>query len=170
MPKSTSKPELVKFNLPHQPSPAVPELVFGESLTEQSHKDSCDINLIVARAQHNPAVLLDKSMRPDVFRDFSNSESYVEMLNKVCEAKSAFEELDSSVRSRFDNDPSKLIDFVTNPDNALEAHDLGLLDLDKASLDALTADEPASPSPASKKPDLEPDKAPEPKAKPQLPT
>jgi hypothetical protein len=59
-------------------------------------------------------------MRPDVFRDFSDSESYVEMLNKVCEAKSAFEELDSSVRSRFDNDPSKLIDFVTNPDNALE--------------------------------------------------
>jgi hypothetical protein len=66
--------------------------------------------------------------------------------------------------------PSKLIDFITNPDNALEAHDLGLLDLDKASLDALTADEPASPSPDSKKPDLEPDKAPEPKAKPQLPT
>jgi hypothetical protein len=91
-------------------------------------------------------------------------------LNKVCEAKSAFEDLDSSVRSRFDNDPSKLIDFVTNPDNALEAHDLGLLDLDKASLDALTADEPATPPPASKKPDLEPAKAPEPKAKAQLPT
>jgi hypothetical protein len=63
-----------------------------------------------------------------------------------------------------------LIDFVTNPDNALEAHDLGLLDLDEASLDALTADSPTSPLPADKKPDLEPDKAPEPKANTQLPT
>jgi phage internal scaffolding protein len=170
VPKSISEPVLVKFALPHQPSPSVPEIVFGESLTEQSHKDSCDINLIVARAQHNPAVLLDKSMRPDVFRDFSESESYTEMLNKVCDAKSAFEELDSSVRSRFDNDPSKLIDFVTNPDNALEAHELGLLDLDEASLDALTADSPTSPPPADEKQDLEPAKAPEAEPKAQLPT
>jgi hypothetical protein len=58
-------------------------------------------------AQHNPAVLLDKSLRPDVFCDFSNSDSYVEMFNKVCEAKSAFEDLPSEVRSKFRNDPKR---------------------------------------------------------------
>ena len=36
------------FSLPHRPPPRVPEIVFGESKTEQCHKDSCDINLIVA--------------------------------------------------------------------------------------------------------------------------
>ena len=50
------------FALPHRPPPKVPEIVFGESKTEQCHKDSCDINLIVAGALHNPAQLLDKTL------------------------------------------------------------------------------------------------------------
>ena len=125
------------FALPHRPPPKVPEIVFGESKTEQCHKDSCDINLIVAGALHNPAQLLDKTLKPDVFADFSETLSFAEMANKVCEAKSAFESLSSDVRSRFKNDPSKLIDFVMNSDNALEAHEMGLLELDEISLEAL---------------------------------
>jgi hypothetical protein len=42
------------------------------------------------------------------------------------------------------NDPANLIDFVSNPNNALEAHDLGLLELDEATLDALTKDNDSS--------------------------
>jgi phage internal scaffolding protein len=169
--KSQSNPEIIKkLGFAHNPSPYVQPLLFGDSLTEQSHKDACDLNIIVARAQHNPAVLLDKSLRPDVFRDFSESLPFVEMFNKVCEAKSAFEDLPSDVRSKFRNDPANLIDFVSNPNNALEAHDLGLLELDEASLDALTKDNDTSTLPVKEKSLSEPAKAPEPEAKAQLPT
>ena len=111
MSNTKSNSAKIAFALPHRPSPKVPELVFGESLTKQCHKEECDINLIVARALHNPAQLLDKTLKPDVFADFSESLSFAEMANKVCEAKSAFEDLSSDVRSRFKNDPSELIDF-----------------------------------------------------------
>ena len=68
MSKSQSNPEIIKkLGFAHNPSPYVQPLLFGDSLTEQSHKDACDLNIIVARAQHNPAVLLDKSLRPIYF-------------------------------------------------------------------------------------------------------
>ena len=148
----------------------VDEIVFGESKTEQSHKDSCDINLIVAGALHNPAQLLDKSLKPDVFADFSETLSFSEMANKVCEAKSAFESLSSDVRSRFKNDPSNLIDFVMDVDNALEAHEMGLLELDENSLEALKIVNDVKSPLTSETPDSEPSEANEPKANPTVTT
>ena len=170
MSNTKSNSAKIAFALPHRPSPMVDEIVFGESKTEQSHKDSCDINLIVAGALHNPAQLLDKSLKPDVFADFSESLSFTDMANKVCEAKSAFEDLPSDVRSRFKNDPSRLIDFVSDPSNTLEAHELGLLELDEISLEALKEEKNPSPSLTSESPDSEPSEANEPKAKAQLST
>lgn len=169
---SNSKFESAKiaFALPHRSSPKVPEIVFGDSKTEQCHKDSCDINLIVAGALHNPGQLLDKTLKPDVFADFSESLSFTDMANKVCEAKSAFEDLPSDLRSRFKNDPSRLIDFVSNSDNALEAHEIGLITLDEISLDALKSEFDVSDKEESETPPKSEPQAPEPKAKAQLPT
>ena len=50
MSNTKSNSAKIAFALPHRSSPMVDEIVFGESKTEQSHKDSCDINLIVAGA------------------------------------------------------------------------------------------------------------------------
>ena len=50
MSKTKSESAKIAFALPHRSPPKVPEIVFGESKTEQCHKDSCDINLIVAGA------------------------------------------------------------------------------------------------------------------------
>lgn len=170
MSSSKSVPAKIAFALPHRSSPIVPEIVFGDSKTEQSHKDSCDINLIVAGALHNPAQLLDKTLKPDVFADFSESLSFTEMANKVCEAKSAFEDLSSDVRSRFKNDPSRLIDFVMDADNALEAHEMGLLELDEISLEALKPKSDVSVKEETKTPPKSEPKAPEAEPKAQLPT
>ena len=84
MSSTKSNSAKIAFALPHRSPPKVPEIVFGESKTEQCHKDSCDINLIVAGALHNPAQLLDKTLKPDVFADFSETLSFAEMANKVC--------------------------------------------------------------------------------------
>ena len=75
------------FALPHRPPPRVPEIVFGESKTEQSHKKECDINFIVARALHNPAQLLDKTLKPDVFADFSETLSFASQTLLAISAK-----------------------------------------------------------------------------------
>ena len=109
-----------------------------------------------------------QTLKPDVFADFSETLSFSEMANKVCEAKSAFEDLSSDVRSRFKNDPSNLIDFVMDVDNALEAHEMGLLELDKASLEALKPKDDVKSSLTTETTDSEPVKADEPKANPTV--
>ena len=86
------------------------------------------------------------------------------MANKVCEAKSAFEDLSSDVRSRFKNDPSELIDFVMNSDNALEAHEMGLLELDEISLEALKSQNDVESPLTPETPNPEAPEPPEPKA------
>ena len=73
MSNTKSNSAKIAFALPHRSPPKVPEIVFGESKTEQCHKDSCDINLIVAGALHNPAQLLEKSANTSGLRDLSKS-------------------------------------------------------------------------------------------------
>ena len=82
-------------------------------------------------------LLADPSPDRKVFRDFSSGDDYLELQNKLCEARSMFYDLPVELRDHFEHDPSKVIDFVSNPENALEAHEMGLLTLDKISLDAL---------------------------------
>jgi hypothetical protein len=130
--------------------------------------------------------LLDKTLRPDVFQDFSESLSYVEMFNKVCEAKSAFEDLPSEVRSKFRNDPiirritvkctqkkKRIISlrtghrilFIHNNIRKITSSNIIITRI-KRSRKKLTT----STLPVKEKSSPEPDKAPEPQAKAQLPT
>jgi len=88
----------------------------------------CDINRIVARARKtgyliDPAIISD---RQAVFMDCSKVD-FMDMLNRVNVAQSAFNALPSDVRAKFDNDVSKLLDFVADPANEAVAIDLGLL-------------------------------------------
>ena len=138
---SNTKSELdqIAFALPHRPSPKVDPIIFGESLTEQSHKKSCDINNIITAATANPMLLVDPAPDRKVFRDFSSGDDYLELQNKLCEAISMFYDLPAELRDHFEHDPSKVIDFVSDPDNAMEAHQIGLITLDKTSLDALNS-------------------------------
>ena len=138
---SNMKSELdqIAFALPHRPSPKADEIVFGESLTEQSHKKSCDINHIVTAATANPMLLADPAPDRKVFRDFSSGDDYLELQNKLCEARSMFYDLPAELRDHFEHDPAKVIDFVSDPYNAMEAHEMGLITLDEISLDALNS-------------------------------
>ena len=136
---SNTKSELdqIAFALPHRPSPKADEIVFGPSLTEQTHKEACDINNIITKATANPMLLADPAPDRKVFRDFSSGDDYLELQNRLCEARSMFYDLPAELRDHFEHDPAKVIDFVADPNNALEAHDMGLITLDEISLDAL---------------------------------
>lgn len=102
---------------------------FDESKTQQSFADEVDINTIVARALKT-GLLGDPSSiasRQAIFGDFSEIGSYQESLNKVIAAQNAFNELPADVRSRFNNDPGKLMEFIADDKNRPEAESLGLV-------------------------------------------
>lgn len=116
---------------------------FLDGMTKQSFKDECDINSIVKKALKN-GLLPDGNLNP-IYGDFSDVKDYQEGLNVVLRAETQFNSLPAHVRSKFDNDPAKFLEFVGDPKNVKEMIDLGL----------------AKPAPA---PLPTPDKGPEPKA------
>lgn len=96
-----------------------------ESKTQQQFKDECDINTIVKRFG------LTGELPPD-FRapqsgDFTGLTDYHSMMTAVREADEAFMQMPAELRTRFSNDPAKLIDFVSNDANRAEAENLGLV-------------------------------------------
>lgn len=101
----------------------VPE---GVSRTEQSHRDEVNINSIMAR--YHRSGLLPTYGRFPTYGDFSATGTYHEAMNQVLAAQDEFGRLPSAVRKRFQNDPGKLIDFLSDPGNLEEAVELGLVE------------------------------------------
>ncbi|AXL14441.1 internal scaffolding protein [Microviridae sp.] len=94
----------------------------GKSLTHQSERTRADINHIVKRGVSLP----DPNQMQ--FGDFSDGATFNDVQNTIARAKSSFELLPSELRDRFQNDPSRLIDFVNDPENVDEAAELGLIE------------------------------------------
>lgn len=97
----------------------------GEGRAKQSFKEECDINHIMARYQRT-GVLDFAARREPQYGDCTGLEFQAGM-ELVAKAKAMFEELPSSLRARFENEPARFLDFVNNPRNREEAQELGLL-------------------------------------------
>lgn len=96
------------------------------SLTQQHFKEECDINNIIARFTRTG--LLPQYPGEDMqYGDYTTSLDYHEAMTIVAQAKQQFESLPSSVRDKFDNDPAKMLDFVSKKENIEESVKLGLL-------------------------------------------
>ena len=76
----------------------------GNSLTEQSHRDSCNINKIMKRYERTGVIDHINRHQP-VYGDFSDIGDYQVHLDTVIRAESLFMELPATVRKEFDNDP-----------------------------------------------------------------
>lgn len=105
----------------------VPFICRTPSVTQQHFKDECDIDRILKKYQAT-GFLVDplKPRRQPLFGDFSNISSFQEMQNAVAQAYEVFDALPSQIRDRFGNSPQKLMDWLSDPDNAQEAFELGL--------------------------------------------
>lgn len=108
-------------------SPRVPVYadIGGASMTKQSFKDECDINVLMKRYQQS-GVLPPVDGRERRYIDGS-SVDYHEAMLMVADARSAFMELSSSLRERFQNDPGRLLEFLEDSRNREEAVALGLV-------------------------------------------
>lgn len=93
------------------------------SRAQQHFRDETDINVMVQRFQRTgvpPAPPVPLMSEFDEVFDFQSA------MDMVVKAKQAFATLPSKVRSRFQNDPGKFLEFFNDPENAPEAIRMGL--------------------------------------------
>lgn len=95
------------------------------SMTKQSFKNECDINQIMKKWQTTGAITHFKE-KGGIYDDFTNIVDYQSALNAVMNADDSFMALPSSIRTRFQNDPQKFLEFATDPSNQEEIYALGL--------------------------------------------
>lgn len=96
-----------------------------ESLTEQEHLEEADINYVAER-------FMRTGMLPQILDlpepgDFEGVFDFQTAMNQINHARDEFMSLPARVRSRFDNDPSKLLEFVHDRANYDEAVAMGFI-------------------------------------------
>jgi len=96
----------------------------GVSLTKQSFTKECDINNILRKYQKTGA--MDHVNKHEGSYGYATSDDFTASMQIVAKGRNMFEELPSSIRTKFENDPAKFLDFVQNEDNKKEMQELGL--------------------------------------------
>lgn len=93
--------------------------------TEQNHKKECDINLILKK--YDKTGLIQHLQKFEgKFGDLTGMD-FKTMQDTIADAKTNFNLLPAEVRSRFENNPAKLLEFMENPQNREEGIELGLI-------------------------------------------
>lgn len=98
---------------------------FGPSLTQQQFTEDSDVNVIARRfglTGTMPVLPID----PSHYGDFTNAPDLREALEILRDADEQFMSLPPNIRSRFDNSPAKLWDFIHDPANREEGQRLGI--------------------------------------------
>lgn len=101
------------------------------SLTKQSYKEECDVNVIMARFKKvagEEFLNRYQGYLNGSFGDFSEVADYRSAIEQIREAEGVFDALPSKVRARFANDPAEFLDFVHNPANRDELVAMGLME------------------------------------------
>lgn len=98
------------------------------SLTQQQYKEECDLVKQINRlaVYGDPSGLVQNNKKP-MYGDFSEIPDFITAHNTIIEANRMFMDLPSKVRKEFDNDPAKLIEFVSDSKNYDKAVELGLI-------------------------------------------
>jgi len=108
--------------------------------TKQSFKDECDINTIMARYQSTGEIPVINERAPQ-YLDVSSGFDFASMQAQIVQAQSLFNDLPSTLRNRFSNDPGAFLAYCQDESNHEEMRKLGLL---KEKATAGTAEPPIS--------------------------
>lgn len=105
-----------------------PKSEAGRSKVKAAFAGECDINVIMRRAIKSGVMPVDVLDREPVFGDFSDIGDFHAVQNRLIACQESFLTLPADVRERFDNDPAKLLAFVSDVANKDEAVKLGLIE------------------------------------------
>lgn len=104
-------------------------IIFKEpTMTIQSEKDNCDINVIMNRYATcgTPLPYRTDGVQP-VYADVSELGDYMENYQRCKQAEEMFNALPSALRKELDNNPANLIPFIQNEKNKERCYEYGLL-------------------------------------------
>lgn len=109
--------------------PVPPGIDCGTDTEVQQHLAAdTDINRIVARYMTTGVIPPDQvSQRQAIFADATAVGDYQDMLGVITAVSEEFIQLPSDIRARFENNPARMIDWLSDPSNYQEAVKLGLL-------------------------------------------
>lgn len=93
--------------------------------TEQAHAKQTDINYILK--DYTRTGFIKHANRNEGRYDDVSAVDFQDAMNIIATANSMFENLPSTIRKRFNNNPAEFLDFVQNPDNGPEMEKLGIL-------------------------------------------
>lgn len=96
------------------------------SLAQQSFKDECDINNIMAKYERT-GMIEHVNQFQGQYGDFIGFPDYHQAMNAVKEAESMFMTLPSSIRERFNNNPETFLAFAQDENNQDEMIRMGLI-------------------------------------------
>ena len=128
-PQSNSSPKKAKQSFivkPRKPGKTGRKKLhmYGETVTKQSFKDDCDINLIMAKYVKTGVIDNVRDNPPEY--GFASSDDFRQSMEIVSKANSMFENMPSKIRNKFENDPAKFLDFVQDEKNLPEMQEMGL--------------------------------------------
>ena len=103
-------------------------IIFKEpTMTIQSEKDNCDINVIMNRyATCGTPLPVRQDMQP-VYADVSELGDYMENFQRCKQAEEMFNALPSALRKELDNNPANLLPFIQNKNNESRCIEYGLI-------------------------------------------
>jgi phage internal scaffolding protein len=117
----------IKFRKAYDPHKKYVFNTEGESLTQQHFKDECDVINIIKKHDRNG--IIEHVQRGQArYGDFSEVAGYREALDLIRDAQDEFMTIPSDIRKKFDNDPGKFYEFVSNPDNKEELKQMGFIE------------------------------------------
>lgn len=109
------------------PPPSVKVTFTKPSLTEQSHRKECNINLIIDRYKRTGILGGIDQARELFFGDFTEVGSFHDVQNVIADAREKFFSLPSNVRESFGNDPARFLDALKDSSQLGKLIDLGLV-------------------------------------------
>ena len=104
-------------------------IIFKEpSMTIQSEKDNCDINVIMNRYATcgTPLPYRTDGVQP-VYADVSELGDYMENYQRCKQAEEMFNALPSALRKELDNNPANLLPFIQDKANESRCIEYGLI-------------------------------------------
>lgn len=104
-------------------------IIFKEpTMTIQSEKDNCDINVIMNRYATcgTPLPYRSDGVEP-VYADVSELGDYMENYQRCKQAEEMFNNLPSALRKELDNNPANLLPFIQDEKNKERCYEYGLL-------------------------------------------
>lgn len=101
-------------------------------ITVQAPRDEVNINVIMKKIEKG--MMINSNTGEPTFQDISEFDGLEDSVIKVQKANEGFMTLPADIRARFDNNPVKLINFLSDEGNRAEAEKIGLISPKPASI------------------------------------